>query len=798
MYFCITGKNPEDAISRLMIDDLKKPSELGADILPAAEKTLMRGMALDSKERIHDIALLRKELEKVYPILSEEEKLEIKKKKQRRRTAVLSAAAALIVLVLAVIYVNRHSIPLYGTQKEAFFMEFYSRMSEQDRSDAMDAAEAAIGAFSEDNYYLKEDGDRVRFEIPEKAFEENDPLEEIRKFFAETVGANVSVYPAEPEDRVEWEAGDSEGAGAFQKDPGDIKSDSFWLVSYDISKPYDRDGGDGWRKAMAKRLDALQIPYAAGVDRYDFRKMWYCIPRSEDAVMNIGPEVLTLLGENTVSSIGGLSESEIIDDTGDLITGEKLGSGDTELAYRIKERRIEEAKLLLERLKAEGEEYIYLYINGTIVAKTDVSRAFITDNTISFDSWYSDRDMTIDESTLNLANCLAALTTTDANPGAPLTDCYILGYRDGYNKPEGKDYKPTFGPATDLFNADGGLRGDRDKNDDLEVITDTANKTVDAVYWCDENTSDEEILKRFRNFMTVFDKLLVDGWIKQINFKVMRGGDNSTPDVAMTLDFNGTALRYTADYMDDDNSREFFEQDSYFAEFSEDSETLDEFRKDGWEDINVSEIPERDDLNTFLYWYVLFGGSMGRVYNCLDPVNSYWETEVINLMDRIPYRTNYARQYSPEEKSDPRGWSEKEHFGWISINKKDEDWVLKNIFNCTDDQITAMIVEGESKKRIYQDGDQYCLCSLRSGVGVSGEEITAAKSDGKYYLIKYAVGTPAGEPEEGKLKDGSSRGGTYYALLKLKEIEGEKYWSLFYDGQVLPADIDTLCQHDPS
>ncbi len=80
MYFCITGKNPEDAISRLMIDDLQKPSELGADILPAAEKTLMRGMALDSKERIHDIALLRKELEKVYPILSEEEKLEIKRK----------------------------------------------------------------------------------------------------------------------------------------------------------------------------------------------------------------------------------------------------------------------------------------------------------------------------------------------------------------------------------------------------------------------------------------------------------------------------------------------------------------------------------------------------------------------------------------------------------------------------------------------------------------------------------------------------------------------------------------------
>lgn len=89
MYYCITGQNPEDAISRLMMDDLKKPSELGADILPAAEKTLMSGMALDSSERIQGMAQLRENLEKIYPILTEEEKSALENKKRFRRACII-------------------------------------------------------------------------------------------------------------------------------------------------------------------------------------------------------------------------------------------------------------------------------------------------------------------------------------------------------------------------------------------------------------------------------------------------------------------------------------------------------------------------------------------------------------------------------------------------------------------------------------------------------------------------------------------------------------------------------------
>ena len=37
LYYCITGKKPEDSLSRLLGSTMEKPSTAGSDILPAAE-----------------------------------------------------------------------------------------------------------------------------------------------------------------------------------------------------------------------------------------------------------------------------------------------------------------------------------------------------------------------------------------------------------------------------------------------------------------------------------------------------------------------------------------------------------------------------------------------------------------------------------------------------------------------------------------------------------------------------------------------------------------------------------------
>ena len=74
IYKCITGKTPEDSIQRVMEDDLKKPSELGVDISPQIEKTLLKGMSIAPKDRYQNLKDLCEDLYKDY--MEEEEALE--------------------------------------------------------------------------------------------------------------------------------------------------------------------------------------------------------------------------------------------------------------------------------------------------------------------------------------------------------------------------------------------------------------------------------------------------------------------------------------------------------------------------------------------------------------------------------------------------------------------------------------------------------------------------------------------------------------------------------------------------
>lgn len=72
MYRCITGKTPEDALDRLHVDNIKRPSELGIAIQKQFEIILMYGLAVHRENRCKDMdelieltdkALKREELE---------------------------------------------------------------------------------------------------------------------------------------------------------------------------------------------------------------------------------------------------------------------------------------------------------------------------------------------------------------------------------------------------------------------------------------------------------------------------------------------------------------------------------------------------------------------------------------------------------------------------------------------------------------------------------------------------------------------------------------------------------------
>lgn len=74
MYYAITGAEPEDVLSRLLFDELKKPSEIGADILPAAEKALLSCMELRPEDRTESVREIREAFEAAYPDNREDEK----------------------------------------------------------------------------------------------------------------------------------------------------------------------------------------------------------------------------------------------------------------------------------------------------------------------------------------------------------------------------------------------------------------------------------------------------------------------------------------------------------------------------------------------------------------------------------------------------------------------------------------------------------------------------------------------------------------------------------------------------
>ena len=176
IYFCVTGTNPEDAISRLMLDELKKPSELGAKILPAAEKTLMNGMALDSKERIKSMEQLMSELEKAYPPLTPEEKHALKRKKRNRILA--AAATAAVAAVIALVIINMDAICAayhHKTGTETIILDGTGMDDEEFEANAA-KAEARIDALSGGKARHERIGHTIAMEIPADISGDTDPV----------------------------------------------------------------------------------------------------------------------------------------------------------------------------------------------------------------------------------------------------------------------------------------------------------------------------------------------------------------------------------------------------------------------------------------------------------------------------------------------------------------------------------------------------------------------------------------------------------------------------------------------
>ena len=114
MYHMLVGFPPDDSLQRILLDEVKKPSELGADIPAYAEAALMRGLAVQSKDRYQSVQEMAEamracpEQKKSAPIdtLQKSRKTE---KKSGIGTGTIILLLIILFLVTAIVFMQRNS-----------------------------------------------------------------------------------------------------------------------------------------------------------------------------------------------------------------------------------------------------------------------------------------------------------------------------------------------------------------------------------------------------------------------------------------------------------------------------------------------------------------------------------------------------------------------------------------------------------------------------------------------------------------------------------------------------------------
>ena len=194
IYYCITGKEPEDSLSRLLGLELERPREAGSDIEPAAEDILMHGLEPDPRERIRTVAELREALEKFYPDLSEEEKKERARRKKKRKRAILSAAAAVMLMICAAFYVFRVPVYLSLVKTESIALDGTEMTAEEFKENARIMKERMKLLVGSEYFLWKEEGQKILVTVPLEVFEEYDPQDVVSLHITRPMELQVYVW----------------------------------------------------------------------------------------------------------------------------------------------------------------------------------------------------------------------------------------------------------------------------------------------------------------------------------------------------------------------------------------------------------------------------------------------------------------------------------------------------------------------------------------------------------------------------------------------------------------------------
>ncbi len=241
-----------------------------------------------------------------------------------------------------------------------------------------------------------------------------------------------------------------------------------------------------------------------------------------------------------------------------------------------------------------------------------------------------------------------------------------------------------------------------------------------------------------------------------------------------------------------------------------------------WRSVGVSNIPYDTVLKDLMYplWYHSYEWyDNDRKFDCKDlagdHIMSFLMTGYgpfgIAVEDVQEDQDLFDREWEHQmDGMDPRGWGEYDdaydlYGGYVIYDKDKVDWIITNIFNLTEDDITAMLEQGSADHQIYsQDGDYYCVNGWWTGApeGLS-IEFTDVLTDGQKYCIQFDAGYALIDDDEYYYDedpelDRSQEYDTLYIMAELKPIDGKHYWSIYYIGPDKPEEIsaDTVAADD--
>lgn len=179
MYYCLTNRAPENALYRILNDELKTPKELGVTLLPGLEKTIMKGLRLETDKRWQTVQELIDALKKEYPDPLPDDG----GKRRRKKIAIISVIAAALVCCagFALMYYQRHKVEIRfrSIETTSFTLTPDEDMSMKDYQESSQVIKGRVEAWAgKDQYLWKEDSrddGKIKVTVPTKIFYDKSP-----------------------------------------------------------------------------------------------------------------------------------------------------------------------------------------------------------------------------------------------------------------------------------------------------------------------------------------------------------------------------------------------------------------------------------------------------------------------------------------------------------------------------------------------------------------------------------------------------------------------------------------------